>query len=436
MITFFIQLLIPLALMFYRFKRRKHFVVKIIVFGAIFCGISIAWRSINYLPFVPDKLEYYIYYLTGYTLAFIYTLICFEMPVFDLLFFVVAAFLVQNFSHHAFELLMRLMGVPISMEYGNFMYLFILGMIYAIVYTLFFFVFMKRLKQEDFTRLPKGYTLIVAVVFLLVMIILGVYVKHIRSDLLSISAVGIGYELYSVTLVILIIGLQFGLFDKGRLKSSNEELELRLEREAKYYEIARANMEQINIKCHDLKHQIAALTSMRDAEERRSCIAELQEAVDIYSSIAKTGNAALDCVLTDKGMYCQRNKITFTVIADGDCLANIKYGDIYSLFGNAMDNAIESVMKEAEGKRIIGLRVQERSGMVSVHLENYFSGTLHISDGFPVTSKKGDHGFGLKSIRYIVDKYDGNLTISVKNNMFNLDILLPSEKVALHIKNL
>ena len=427
MIAFFLQLLIPLALMFYRFKRRKYFVVRAVICGALFVTLAALWREPTALFFVPAEASYFLFYMTCYLMAFMYVFLCFDMPIIPMLFFVIVSFIVQNLSHHTFELIMRIAGVPMNAEYSKIGFLFLLGGIYAVVYALFFFVFMRKMRPEDFVLLPKAYTLAIAGAFFLVMIVLGVYVRHIRSDLFEASFVGIGYELYSVILDAFLIGLQFGVFRNGRLRESNEELERRLEHEGKYYETAKANMDLINTKCHDLKYQIAALETMQPGEERKHTISELKDAVMIYDSIAKTGNGALDCILTEKGMYCQQSNIDFTVIADGKSLATMRHNDIYALFGNAIDNAIESVMKiEDTSKRVIALRVDERGGQLFIHLENYCGERPEFADGLPKTTKRGEgHGFGMKSIRYIVDKYKGNLTLSLHNNIFALDILLP-----------
>ena len=165
---------------------------------------------------------------------------------------------------------------------------------------------------------------------------------------------------------------------------------------------------------------------MKDESERKSSIDELGQAIMIYDSIAKTGNDALDCLLTEKGMYCQSKNINFTYMADGKLLSDMKYGDIYSLFGNAIDNAFESVLRTQDvSRRVVGLKVFERSGQKCIHIENWCEKPPVMSNGLPVTSKKDDgHGFGMKSILYIVKKYGGNLTVSYANNMFALDILL------------
>ena len=101
--------------------------------------------------------------------------------------------------------------------------------------------------------------------------------------------------------------------------------------------------------------------------------------------------------------------------------------DIYSLFGNALDNAIEYVLNLEEEKRFIRLNVKIIGENLLIHMENYFSGELIYDNGLPKTTKedKDYHGYGMKSIQLIVNKYDGDLNISLDNNVFSLFIMFP-----------
>jgi sensor histidine kinase regulating citrate/malate metabolism len=112
-------------------------------------------------------------------------------------------------------------------------------------------------------------------------------------------------------------------------------------------------------------------------------------------------------------------------MADGGLIDFMTPADVYALMGNALDNALESVVKEAEGERVISLQVRRKDEMVLIHLENRCSREPEFQDGLPVTIKsdKNQHGFGVRSIRYIVEKYDGELFMSARNGRFYLDIL-------------
>lgn len=83
---------------------------------------------------------------------------------------------------------------------------------------------------------------------------------------------------------------------------------------------------------------------------------------------------------------------------------------IFSLFGNAMENAIEALCKIAnEEQRIIFLNVKTQLGMVVIHVENYYQGELDFADGLPRTTKGDEyyHGFGVRSIQMVAEKIQG-----------------------------
>ncbi len=428
LITFFFQLLIPIAIVFLRFNRRDHFARRLVGFGALLCALAAAYYSPTAIPFLPEWLNYYLYYMVGYAFAFLYVWLCFDMPFLVLTFFVLQAFIVQNFSHHLFELVVRAMGVPVGVEYGKVEYLFILTAIYCVVYAVYYFVLVRWLKLREVSTVPKS-SIAVALGFFLVMIGLGIYVRHISMEMQSSLTIAIGYELYSLILDFFILCLHFGVFNIGKLQESNEQFERRIEQESRYYELARSTIQEVNMRCHDLKHQISGLRHMGEGE-KDSVITELENSLLVYGSLVETGNEALDYILTEKGLYCANNQINFTVIANGKLLAHLSYNDIYVLFGNALDNAIEGVLKIDDPKRrIISLKIQERGGMAHVHLENVCNGMPKLAHGLPQTTKPGSgHGYGVRSIKYIVEKYGGNFTVSAEENLFSLDLLIPLPK--------
>ena len=99
---------------------------------------------------------------------------------------------------------------------------------------------------------------------------------------------------------------------------------------------------------HDLKHQIAALRAEVDPEHAAAGFEQLEKSVQRYSAQQHTGNPVLDVILTTKERTCNERGITFTAVADGSLLDGMSSMDIASLFGNALDNAIEATSKLAE----------------------------------------------------------------------------------------
>ena len=108
---------------------------------------------------------------------------------------------------------------------------------------------------------------------------------------------------------------------------------------------------------------------------------------------------------------------------DGNSFDFMTPSDLYALFGNALDNAVEASVQA--GGEYINCFAKRKNSFVSVHIENMFSGEIRLENGLPKTVKsdKDYHGFGLLSIKTIVSKYSGELSITVNDNVFNLDIV-------------
>lgn len=194
------------------------------------------------------------------------------------------------------------------------------------------------------------------------------------------------------------------------------------------YCMSRESIELVNQKYHDLKHQIAALRKEPDPQRRSEWLDEMESDIRQYEAQNRTGNNVLDTVLTAKSLYCQKNGIHLTCVADGTQIGFLRVMDICAIFGNALDNAIESVLQlPDEEQRLIHVMVCVEKGFLLIRIENYFGGTLDFENGLPLTTKrdKAYHGFGVKSIRSTVERYGGTMTVNTENGWFNLKILIP-----------
>lgn len=184
-------------------------------------------------------------------------------------------------------------------------------------------------------------------------------------------------------------------------------------------EIQERNMEIINLKCHDMKHQLRALLEGQNLDPE--FIEETQKAISIFDAQVKTGNDALDTLLTQKSLLCDARKIQLTVMLDGSALGFMSVQDINSFFGNAIDNAIEYLSTIEEEKRFIRISAHTQGNMFSIRVENYCDASLQFrKDGLPLTTKEDDgyHGFGTKSIKNIAQKYDGDASFSKLDDLF------------------
>ena len=234
-----------------------------------------------------------------------------------------------------------------------------------------------------------------------------------------------------VTMVLsslLIVLLSFCHVQQTDTQKQSEKISQLLQAEQRRFYNEKQIHEAINIKCHDIRHQIAAIRAQTEDDAYRAELKKIGKLVDIYDTTPHSHNAALDVALASKMLTCNNMGITITCMADGRRMGFMDDCDIYALFGNILDNAIEAVNQVAEPeRRLITLTVENHENFLLIECENYFTGKLTFDDGLPVTTKEDtdNHGFGTHSIRALTEKYDGSLRLSAQSEIFTLSILIP-----------
>ncbi|MGM9592962.1 MAG: ATP-binding protein [Candidatus Onthomonas sp.] len=298
--------------------------------------------------------------------------------------------------------------------------------IYGCTYLLFYFLFALRLPQDGHYNASFGRSTssVLFIIPFAVVINLVVDIFHAPDDLTVYAMC----KLYAMLCCFFVLWGQSGMQKAVQMKAGME-IERQLWRKQKaQYDLSRRNIDLINRKCHDLKHQIAALRSGCSESSREKSLVEIERAVMLYDGISRTGNEALDTVLTEKSLICQEQQITWTCMADGRRLSFMDPVDLYTLFGNALDNAIEAVSKiQTPEKRIIAVNLFTKGDLLMLQIENYYTGSLQFKNGLPQTTKGNtdDHGFGMQSIRSTAEKYGGSITVHPENEIFLLRILIP-----------
>ena len=264
-------------------------------------------------------------------------------------------------------------------------------------------------------------------------IVLSISTVALVNILICVSRVYEG-ESFMLNLVVkvLYVGLSLtilticaGIFSQSEQEQQINILHQLWRQDRAQFESVKANMDLINMKCHDIKHILDKIEDKLTCEE----VASLREAIQFYDANIKTGNEVLDVVLCEKAMTCQKTGISFSCMADGTGLEFLTPVQTYSLFGNIIDNAVEAVKALPPEERVISLTCHEEEGALVIEESNYFSGGLELDHGLPATSK-GDvsrHGFGTKSIQYIAGQYGGTMDIKVVGNMFFLTIRFPTK---------
>lgn len=336
-----------------------------------------------------------------------------------------AAYAAQHIAYQiqglAFSFYFRQSRVPFYNCYGIFCYL--------TVYLLFYFFFVCKIRRNGLFGVDNRFLIGFVVCMLLAVIGLN-YIKFMFIDTNVNLVFWVITNLYAILCCLFALFIQSGMYQQSKLSSQLDIAEHLLHSQEQQYKVSEATIQCINMKCHDLKHQVSAIRrSMSDAAAKEA-LGELESAVQIYDSSIKTGNDALDIILTEKSLLCEQSGIQLTCMADASGLADISDSELYSLFGNLLDNAIESVQSlENKELRTIGLTVQTTGNMTLIHTENYFEHPIKMENGLPQTTKADTqyHGFGMQSIRLLCQRHGGTLSVQADGNIFNVNILLPGK---------
>lgn len=425
--NFSIQLIcIELLFCWHLPKRRKWFPLGIFI--AIFIAVYFSqefsfltpWREymrFSRWPYFRIGDFFHYGYLFLFTLLALSMWLCFESSFYKIMMYCSLAYILQNMAKriNAYVEVVFFNDNAVDLGYR----LVAQGVIIGTVLCAYFLV-VRRYAINEHVRVNHKFT----IVFLFLTLAIVNNLCYVAFSLNPENKENLFLNIYVVITCVLLIALQFSVFGKTKSDLDNTKMEELLRKKSWQQEFFKSNVDVINRKCHNLKHEIAALRLMGD-REREESIGELERSVMIYDTITKTGNEMMDIILTEHRLTCDTDHIEFSCMVDGEALSFINQTDLYVMLGNALDNAIEAERKEEEANRIIYLGVERRKDMVAIRLENYFSGTLQYADGRIQSSKaeKGEHGFGLKSIRLIAEKYGGHVKIVTGENRFRLLIL-------------
>lgn len=294
-----------------------------------------------------------------------------------------------------------------------------------LVYPPYFFLFARNVRSRGLANNSDPEMILIALATVFAVIGLDVAIKAATSAGISAKTVIIMRVAHGFVCTF-ILYCEFKVLYGYQLKTEQEVTRRLLAERERQYQISRENIEAINIKCHDIRHQIRQLANTRGSIDPDT-LEDISQEVNVYELTADTGNEALDTILTEKGLACYREGIGLTFMADGSAIDFMAPSDIYSFFGNALDNAIEAVRQVTSPEcRIIDVRVERRHEMASILIENCYDTSPVFVNGIPRTSKGDEvnHGFGIRSMQLVAAHYDGTVQVSASDGIFSFSAIL------------
>ena len=438
-IIFTLQILIAMVLFsFKRMKLKKHGVIRILISSIICLFLAFLFplfKDISYSWWYSSLMFFILFCFCFVSMVFIY-----DESLQKIFFIAIASYTAQHLSYQFYNLLITVIDIDYltsSSQYSSnpvtysslqvSLILFsVMLVVYVTVYEIINEFFIEKICSKS-AKVSNVSIIVISSFILAIDIIFNsvVVYSNLRDKIISIIIC-----LYNIVCCLMVLLLQFYVMS---LKQSQTDLLITsqlLYNSEEQYKQNKENIELINIKCHDLKHQIERFSKKGSFSQEES--KELESMIDIYDTNVKTGNDVLDLIIKEKSLLCQKKNIKLKCYADCSKLNFITETDLYNLFGNALDNSIEAVSKINDyDKRRINLIVKNMMSFVSINIENYFEGHIELDKhGIPKTTKNNVqyHGFGMKSIKLIINKYHGDLKIVTDGDIFSLCILFPLDE--------
>lgn len=231
------------------------------------------------------------------------------------------------------------------------------------------------------------------------------------------------YAILFVNVLIYMIYDKINLLARENLEISLLEQEYHLKNE--YYEKLEKNQIEIRRIRHDLKHELLIVNEtikQGEYQEALQILGETLQELDAANRGLYTENYIINAILDSKIKVAKKNEIKVVLDVKIPPKLKIQYGDIGTLFGNLLDNAIEGCIRCKKDREInIEMLYYNKSLLIRVQnsMQQKFTKLLETEK-----TNKLDHGFGIKNIEAVVEKYNGDIKIEAKDGIFTSEIIL------------
>lgn len=387
-------------------------------------GGSILMGGVPSLFFIQGDfgtINFVFLYLSYYLFGGLLCMITYRLTLFKAIYtFITVILLVQCYSR-----LSRLACTLFDFLPGSVLYL--LPQIFTSIpiCLLSWLVIGRKMKNDDAFHPEKEYVILfsvmVATVLLISLLEEPIYDRFF-PNVLPYAFLLVGESFFSF----LSMFMQYWFY-----LNSRKQLEVRLQQESEkkqlaYYQKIERNIDEMNIRIHDLKHQM-----LRIGEKvimSSDVMKEINESFKDYKTIIQTGDRRIDIILSEKQDAIKNESIRFFYSFDGSKFGDFSLMELNRLFGNAMDNAITYLKTTDREKRFLKIVSEDYGGCYKIQIVNCFEGSLKFGhNNLPKTTKKDSfcHGHGLTSIQEVLKEHGGNMTVEIKDGTFVLSMIFP-----------
>lgn len=235
------------------------------------------------------------------------------------------------------------------------------------------------------------------------------------------------YKLKQTYLSLLVIGIVFLLISnlivfwlyEFTLKTNRRNIELEIEQQkekstTEYYELLNKQNESSKILIHDIKRHLNTIKEISQNNNAvNNYISNIIEDFNVNKTIEYCHNPMVNVITNRYIKLCETLNIKMNVDIRNTDFHFMKEPDITALLDNMLENAVEAA-KNAKDKFIDFSICIRKNKYLSITVTNSTDRIITIINNSILTSKKsnGIHGMGLKSIKRVVNKYEGEINMS------------------------
>ncbi len=176
---------------------------------------------------------------------------------------------------------------------------------------------------------------------------------------------------------------------------------------------------------HNHMQSVKAYLAMNNLAEARAYLDALEQDLDDINLLFNTGNINADAILNAKISLAIKKGIRVDYKATVPRALTVSDIDLCVVIGNLIDNAVEACEKVASENQFIRLYIGILQKQLYLSVSNATNEVVRKLDEQYISTKRGNHGHGLKRINKIVDKYGGFINRKNEPGVFVTEIMLP-----------
>lgn len=250
--------------------------------------------------------------------------------------------------------------------------------------------------------------------------------------LFQASGLSVQQVLFGIIFIFLINFAAFYLYDVITAALSDKIQSLLILEQNKYYdkqlETIKSSLQTTKSIRHDLKNHMISIKTLiesGDTDESLSYISEIMDDIGTRKDYAASGNTVIDSIINFKFQEAEQRKIRTDLDIKIPDRLEMQSLDMTVILGNLLDNAIKAASKVEEDP-YVSLKMRYDKGRLMIQMDNPYAEEINDQNGNLLTTEpdRENHGFGLQSIRKVIQKYNGTMDIDYQNNIFSISLLI------------